>query len=75
MAETQPEQCSDRECTRPARMAVRTTKAPSTGDIHTTLYYDAADAPKRALRYCRGHGAALAAALVNTLSDADEVAA
>lgn len=59
-------QCSDSGCTRPARMAFRTTR-PSRNDLRTTVFYDDRSAPSTAQRYCRKHGLALITDVIRTV--------
>ncbi len=63
--------CSDKECERPARCAIRTTR-PSRADIRVTLYADDRTAPKTALRYCHEHGVSTITALTRTVVDGDD---
>lgn len=71
MTVSDPARCTATGCDRPARLAVRTTR-PSRDDLRTTIYYDDRTAPRTAQRYCRQHGGETLAALVITLTDADE---
>lgn len=61
-----PVQCQARDCTRPARMAVRTAR-PTRGNLNSTVYYDDRTAPRTAPRYCRACGLAVVSALVSDL--------
>lgn len=65
------EKCSDVQCSRPGRMALRTTR-PSREDLRTTIFYDDRVAPKSAQTYCREHGTELLVSLVDTLVPEDE---
>lgn len=63
--------CTDKDCERPARCAIRTTR-PTRGDIRVTLYADDRTAPKTSPRYCHEHGVALVTGLARTLVDGDD---
>lgn len=63
--------CSDKDCERPARCAIRTT-LPSLADLRVTLYANDRVAPKTALRYCHEHGVATMTALTRTVVDGDD---
>lgn len=58
--------CTHDPCNKPGRLALRTTR-PTREDLRTMIYFDDRTAPKTAQPYCREHGAALVADLIQTL--------
>jgi hypothetical protein len=65
------EQCTERGCTKQARVAIATARTKR-DDLKSTIHYDNRTAPKKAARYCREHGASLAAELIRMVADGDE---
>lgn len=65
--------CSLPYCDREARMAINTNR-PTRDTLYSTVYYDDRDpkAPKKAVRYCKKHGAQTIADLVDTLVEDDK---
>lgn len=63
--------CETKGCEREARMAIDTSR-PSRDVLKSVLYFDNRSAPRKAARYCKTCGAALAQDLVNALTDADD---
>lgn len=63
--------CITKDCGKPARCAIRTTR-PSRPDIRVTIYTDNRHAPKSASRYCQGCAIPLASGLVQALVDGDD---
>lgn len=67
------EKCSvklDEPCTKPARMAIKTTNTKNNG-VTSTLYFDNRLAPKVASRYCKAHGREIAAGLCDIVDNDD----
>ena len=70
------DQCSFETCDRPARIALKTNTRYSPGRgliLSTTIFYDDRQAPKTAQRYCKTHGASMAAELINVTAHEDGV--
>lgn len=62
--------CTHPGCTKPARMAVRTTR-PTREDLRSMIHFDDRAAPKTAQRYCKQHGTAVIAELIKALVSED----
>ena len=66
----EPEMCSNAGCKNEARATVAIVNGKK-GD-HFVVYIDNREAPKGAIRYCKGHTVALVAGLANDLIDGDD---
>lgn len=64
-------QCEADDCTREARMAIRTLRPTRLG-LESRIYYDDRGAPKAAARYCKEHGQEIESALSDMLVAKDE---
>lgn len=64
--------CDDRQCERPARMAIKTAR-PTRAKMTSTIHWDDRTAPEKGyMRYCKEHGKALLASLADVLIDIDD---
>ena len=64
--------CSERDCTKPARMAMQTL-CPTRDNVYLKVWTDerADGVPAKAPRYCKAHGVAATTALLEVLVDGD----
>lgn len=64
-----PAMCFDDNCTRKARMAVKTSR---TKTLTSTIFYDDRAAPATAPRYCKQHGMLLVQQAISALVAGDD---